>query len=61
MNLVKWNDLIQNEPFMYEWVYSKGQLIGTNNRKSRVFALKNYRKRFSKKLDDKNIIRSKGK
>lgn len=37
MNIIKWDDKLFNGSGTYIWVYSKGLLVSTNNRKSRSF------------------------
>lgn len=37
MNSIKWSDKFLSDPAVYMWVYSKGLLISTNNRKSRSY------------------------
>jgi hypothetical protein len=44
MNIVKWDDKFFSESISYIWIYSKGLLVSTNNRKSREFNLKGFRR-----------------
>lgn len=39
MNTVKWDEKFFKESLTHIWVYSRGLLVSTNNRKSRTFML----------------------
>lgn len=57
MNIVKWDDKFFNESVTYIWVYSKGLLISTNNRKSKSFILKGFRRNKIKNLNDTPAVK----
>lgn len=52
MNTVKWDDKFFRESISYIWIYSKGLLVSTNNRKSRSFILKGFRRNKIKSLNN---------
>jgi len=57
MNIVKWDDKFFNQSVTYIWVYSKGLLVSTNNRKSRSFILKGFRRNKIKNLNDTPAVK----
>ena len=57
MNISKWDDKFFDESLTYIWVYSKGLLVSTNNRKSRSFILKGFRRNKIKNLNDTPAVK----